>query len=243
MTMLNMSKMTREAVDYKNVGLVFQLDVTKPQFDAGIIGKVLVFHPAFTTRATLYKSQNGIIRLSGASVKTNNPNPEMAWFNIISFDAPFREYVISEYLKVIEGTGDKTPWYQKMLGERVVEVSSEQGNESLDIERIFLNLKLTEGQTGAGMLCKVNIKTSIGSVRGYSVYKSKYGKQLYGIEQEEAEGIKAYTLSREAEAQVLNLIHGLVENWDETQAPAKKEEVVVTVASADEPPFDASMYE
>lgn len=242
--MLNLSKMAgKEAVDYKEVGLVFQLDTTKAQHDAGILGKVLVFHPAFSTRATLYKSANGIIRVSGASVKTNNPNPELAWFNIVNFDASFREYIISEYGKEIAGERDRTPWYEKMKGEKTIEITSLESNDTLDIDRIYLNLKLTDGQTEAGMLCKVNIKTSIGTVRGYSVYKSKYGRQLYGIEQEEAKDIKAYSLTREAEAQVLNLIHGLVENWDE---PVKKETPVVVeqqVEADDLPPFDASMYE
>lgn len=240
MTMLDLSKMNKEAVDFSNVDLTFQLDINQAQASAGIIGKVLIHHPAFTTRATLYKSATGIKRVSGASIKTNNPNPEMAWFNIVTFESAFREFVLAEYEKEIAGTRDKTPWYQRLVGEKAVEITAEQANETLDIQNIFLNLKLTENQAGAGMLCKVNVKTSIGTIRGYSVYKSKFGSQLYGIEQEESEKIKAYTLSREAEAQVLNFIHPLVVGWGTAPTPKAVE---VGVPAEELPVFDPSIYE
>lgn len=251
MAVLNIEKLEKiqgiEAVEYdKVVNLAFQLNVSKAQKNSGILGKVLIFHPAFTTRATLFKSANGIIRVSGSSMKTANGD----WFNIVTLHRSFRDYIIREYKKEIAGENNETPWYEKMKGSVTKVVNSELVNESLDIESINLLTNLSDKQIETNMLCKVTVSTSIATLRSFSVYKSKFGPQLYGMAQnEDSENtIPAYTLSRECEAQVFNIIHPLVNDWDKSY----KKEMKKTVEDAvgEEVPdeyydqqFESSLYD
>lgn len=256
MATLDFSKLSSvqgvEPVDTSMVDLVFQLNVSQAQLNSGIVGKVIIHHPAFVTRATLFKSPNGAIRVAGSSIKSG----ENGWFNIVTLEPGFRDFIVNEYLKEIAGERDSTPWYIKMQGEHSKVVNGELENESLDIKNIIIMTNLSEKQIQSNMLCKATIVTSVATIRSFSIYKSQFGKQLYGQAQtEDADNtIPAYTLSRECEAQVLNLIHPLVTNWDETYE-RKKDNTVnasienavengdVTVNQDDMPAFDSALYQ
>ena len=201
-------KMDTEKKDFNMVDLTFQLNVSKNQKANGILGKVIIYHPAFSTRATLFQTNNGI-RVQGPSIRNKGE-----WFNIVSLKEEFRDYIVSEYQKEIAGERDATPWYLKLQGKEKT-ISSEMFNETLDIEKINIFGNMTESQIKSNMVASVTIDTSIAIVKNISIYKSKFSKQLYAVGRNEDDELRipAYTLSKETEAQILSIIHPLVLDW------------------------------
>lgn len=239
-----------EPIDTSMVDLVFNLTTSKAQKNAGILGKVTIHHPAFTTRATLFENK-GIIRVNGPALIAGGGKPI---FNIVTLEPAFREEIIREYHKEINGTRETGVWYKQMLGTRTKEVTNEVTNESLDIKNLIVMANLSEKQLQADMLCKVTIVTSVASLRSYTVLKSKFGQQLYGVPQNEDvdNTVPAYKLSRETEAQILNLIHPVVTDWGEDTVKQAVKEAVKVEAEVERaqdislqtevPVFDASLY-
>lgn len=209
---------TNKEFDKKKVSLSFNIGMNDKQLEAGILGKVTIHHPAFVTRATLYAGKkDGEIRVQPSSVKTGKDS----WFNIVSLTRNLRDYIVEEFLKIEEeGT---TPWYLNMQEQEAPQVLDDTANESLDIEDIVYSVTLTDKQKGAGIVAKATIRTSIGSLRGLTIFKSKFGQSLYAVAQAEDEDgdIPAYRLTKQAEAQVLLFLHNSMEEWD---APAETKE-------------------
>ena len=190
------------------LGLTFQTNLSSAQRNAGIEGKVVLNHPAFTTRCTIYKG-----RVQPSSKKLNSGR----WFNIVTLSTSVRNYMLEEFEKYQRG--ESTPWYLNAVGkERKVIVTNEQSNDTLNIQDIVVQSDLSDSQRNAGILCKVSIRTSIGTIRGITVFVSKYGNSLYLVEQteDEEDEIPAYRLTDEAKAQVLAYVHSLVD-WDSAE--------------------------
>lgn len=198
------------------ISLTFQTNLSNAQRNAGIKGKVVLNHPAFSTRCTIYKD-----RVQPSSRKLDSGR----WFNIVTLSASVRSYILEEFEKHQKG---ESPWYLQVLNkekEKKVIITNKSSNKTLDIQDIVIQSDLSESQRNAGILCKVSIRTSIGTIRGITVFASKYSNSLYLVEQtEDKEGeIPAYRLTDEAKAQVLAYVHSLVD-WDSsTNAMTEKE--------------------
>lgn len=209
------------------VRLTFNTNLSEAQEAVGMVGKVTILHPAFSTRATIYEKEDGTLRIQPSSKALDSGKEK--WFNIVYLTLTFRNYVIDEFKKFASGEGDNTPWYLKAHGKTEVEVTGEKANESLDIEEIQVADRLTDSQLNAGIVAKATVVTSIATLRSYTIFLSNYGDSLYGREQCEDDDntIPAYMLSQEAEAQVLSFIHSGIEEWgapEEVEEPINEDE-------------------
>lgn len=209
---INFGKLNNEVTEFDGglVSLNFNTSLTKAQEKGGVIAKVTIIHPAFTTRATIFE-KNGNRNVQGASKLINDDE----WFNIVYLTESFRNYILAKF-EEFEESGATDPWYLNRVGEHnTVVVDDSATNESLDIVDINYSTKLSDSQKKAGIVAKANIITSIGTVRSLTIFKSKFGNSLYSRPQTEDEDdeISAYELSRDAEAQVLVLLHNGIEDW------------------------------
>lgn len=244
---INYKKLNNEvqAFDENMINLTFNTSLTESQKKAGVIGKVTIMHPAFTTRATMFE-KDGVRSVQGASRLMDDNE---TWFNIVRLTESFRDYILEQFAG-FEANGTGTPWYLRSVGNRTkafmenivdvinkadevdVDVFNEDFvNKFLDIKDISYSTKMSDSQKKAGIIAKASVETSIGSVRGYTIFKSKFGNSLFGSAQTEDEDneIPAYVLSPDCEAQVLALLHNGIEDWT-IEVPEDK--------AASDAPFD-----
>ncbi len=192
------------APDYNRMELIFTNKLTKLQKRSGVVGKVVVITPVFSTRATIFNSDNGL-RLSTSSIKTG----EKQWFNNVVMPEEVRVHILKAFIAWYKGERG-TPWYQSKLGEKTIVVSNKDSNETLGILNIFASGRLSAKQRDVGMIARASVQTEFGTVRGASIFRSKFDESLYFIPANEGtndERIPAYRLTREAEAQVLAFLH------------------------------------
>lgn len=233
---INFGKVNNEVTEFdKNVvALNFNTSLTTAQEKGGVLAKVTIIHPAFTTRATIFE-KNGNRNVQGASKLVDDEN----WFNIVYLTQSFRDYVLAEFEKFEVNGADDIPWYLRRVGEHTTNVvDDDTANPSLDITDINYTTKLSDKQKKAGIVAKANVVTSIGTVRSLTIFKSKFGNSLYSRAQTEDEDdeIAAYELSKDCEAQVLTLLHNGIEDWtvevedavEDAVENAKAEQVAVT---------------
>lgn len=209
-------------------------DMSDKQKKAGILATVNIVHPAFTTKALIGRSADSKLFVSSESTKTKDGE----WFNIVSLSSPMRTKILKAYEQGI----DQGCWYLEMLEAERPVITTANANEGLDIRAIYLNDDVSDKQKEAGVVCKATVATSAGNIRGITIFRSKFGQELYLVEQTTGDR-KAYELTSEAKAQVLNHVHSLVEDWGE-EPVAPVEEVVEEVVEAVEeiPEFDMDIY-
>jgi hypothetical protein len=203
-------------------------EMSTKQVQAGILATANINHPAFITKALIGRTSEGKLFVSSESTQTADGN----WFNIVSLSPAMR----SKILKAYEDGIEQDTWYLEMLGERPA-ITTDNANEALDIRAIYINEDINDKQKEAGVVCKATVATSAGNIRGITIFRSKFGKELYLVEQSSGDR-KAYELTSEAKAQVLNHIHSLVEDWGEEEV----EEVVEEVTVDDMPVFNEELY-
>lgn len=210
----------------KRVRLLFNTNISADQRKSGIIAKVQILHPAFSTRVTIWENEKGTRRVSGSSLKTGEGNTSKDYFNIVLLEPGFRDYIMNEFKAYEEGKQTSTgeAWYLNVVGKHGPTPTATKENTELDIEEITLAANLSDKQKEVGMVCKVQVKTPIATLRGISVFQSQFGQSLYLTEQtEDTDGkIPGYKLSREAEAQVLGYIHSFVKEWGEAPKPRQR---------------------
>lgn len=217
---INLERIQKAKEFDKNIiGLIFNYDMSNKQVESGILGKATIHHPAFTTRVTIYEGKDGVMRVQPSSVKTGDNR----WFNIVSLTENLRDFVLEEFVALADGKETEAWYLQEQVPPKVLDDTK---NESLDIEDIVYSTKLSDKQKEAGIVAKATIRTSVGSLRGYTIFNSKYGKGLYGVAQAEDEdgNIPAYRLSKQAEAQVLLFLHNSINEW-EAVAPKKEKKL------------------
>ena len=210
---INFGKINNEVTEFDSslVSLNFNTSLTEAQERSGVVAKVTVIHPAFTTRATIFE-KNGNFNVQGASKLLDDEN----WFNIVFLTQSFREYIVAEFENFKENSANVEPWYLNRIGKREYEVvDNDVVNPTLDITNIIYTTKLSDNQKKAGIVAKASIQTSIGTVRSLTIFKSKFGNSLYSRAQTEDEDdeIPAYALSKDCEAQVLAVLHNGIEDW------------------------------
>ena len=208
----------------KRVEFQVNRNLSENQKISGVIAKVQIRHPAFTVVATVWN------RKGRKSVTT--PQQESSkggsWYTLVNLEKNVRDYIL--YM-VEHSEEDNSAWYLDMIGEYTTKITAEDKNSDLGIESIIADGNLTDNQTRAGMLCKVNLVTTIGTIYGYTIWNSKFGQSLFGTSPNEGgqsedgtRGNPAYRLTREATAQVLAYLHGMVD-WTQTREVAPKAEV------------------
>lgn len=215
---------------YENVRLIFNNSLSKEQKKNNILAKVQIIHPAFSTRATIFKLDEGKYRVSGSSKKSENGD----WFNIVTLNKEFRSYIVREYKAWVAGERKESPWYLSLVGKNETNIPLELSNEELDIVSIEINDDMSTKQSAKGMLAKIDINTSIGALKGYTVSLSQFAEELYGMAPTESDIVVSpgFKLSHFAEAQILAVCHNAVEGWS-TVSPAEKEQ-----EEEDVPPID-----
>lgn len=209
----------------KRIRLIFNKNLTENQLSKGIVAKCQVLHPAFSTRVTIF-SNKGVLTVNGASLKTGEGNTSKDYFNIVLMEPAFRAWIINEYKNHEAGQDSFTSqaWYNGVVGNAGPVVTIGKENPELDITDIQVVNNLSAKQTDAGIACKVSLKTPGVTLRGISVFQSRFGQSLYLSEQaEDQEGqIPAYKLTREGEAQVLAFVHSLILEWGPAPEPRKR---------------------
>lgn len=225
-----MLKSTRKPSDYSDISKKIEVYVNKDLNDAqkaaNIVAKLQVRHPAVSFNATVF-NYNGRLILSLPSQQGSNGKN---WYPVVTLNDDVKDYL----LHVVQH-GDETessPWYLEFVGkEMTTKITDEPKNEDLGIRDVILDDNLTYNQIRSGILCKARIVLDIGTITGYTIFKSKFGNALFGsapIEgrpDENGQGPRAYRLSREATAQVLAFVHSQVD-WDkvpEIPEEAKKQ--------------------
>jgi len=230
-----MLKSTRKPSDYSDISKKIEVyvnkDLNEAQKAANIVAKLQVRHPAVSFNATVF-NYNGRLILSLPSQQGSNGKN---WYPVVTLNDDVKDYL----LHVVQH-GDETensPWYLEFVGkEMITKITDEPKNEDLGIRDVILDDNLTYNQIRSGILCKARIVLDIGTITGYTIFKSKFGNALFGsapIEgrpDENGQGPRAYRLSREATAQILAFVHSQVD-WD--KVPEIPEE---TEKQADEKP-------
>lgn len=197
--MLKVSTTEKLNSDYEGVRVYFNTNLSDGQKDAGVVAKGTVVHPLFTTRVTLFKK--GTIRVSAPSVKSASTGD---WFNIITLDATFRDFISAKYSEFKKNLPVE-PWY----------LNAEPEVPEITEDMLTIRTALNENQLRAGMICNLTIKTNVGDLRGISVFKSNFGDSLnLAIQAEDEEGkIPAFRLNRTAERQLLQYLHNMID-WE-----------------------------
>lgn len=221
------------------VDLAFNTNLSEKQKKANILAKVIIKHPAFTCTGTIYTNKEGKRWVNTASIKTGKTE-DAKWFDIVRLTYSFKQYILNEFDKL--DTEEQEPWYMKKLNVEAVtqDVVDAIENESLDIIKLSFSYILSDQQKKANIKAKVNVETSIGTVVGYTVYLSQYGKALYGRPQEldsgddEDKKVTAFELTPLCEAQVLSYIHNSMEEEDWVFI-AREEGAVTNTKKAEEP--------
>lgn len=233
------------------VRLLFNTNITDDQKKSGVVAKCQVLHPAFSTRVTIWKNDKGVLRVSGSSLHTGEGKEAKDYFNVVLLEPGFRDYIMNEYKAFMEGkqTSTAEAWYLNVIGKHGPTATAAKENAELDITEITLIANLSDKQKEVGMVCKAQIKTPIATLRGISIFQSRYGKSLYLTEQTEDEHnkISAYKLSREAEAQTLGYVHSLVTEWGEPPVQKQKSTEEQTTTESEFKPdaqgtFDENEY-
>lgn len=208
------SKKTVNFTDISRLEVVVNKNLNDAQRQANIVAKLQVRHPAVSFNATMF-NYNGRLILSLPSQQGSNGKN---WYPVVTLNDD-----VKEYLMHMAQHGDETensPWYMEFVGkEMITKITDEPKNGSLGIKDIILDDNLTYNQIRSGILCKARIVLDIGTITGYTIFKSKFGNALFGsapIEgrpDENGQGPRAYRLSREATAQILAFVHSQVD-WD-----------------------------
>jgi hypothetical protein len=220
-------------IDESKVRVTFNERLSDKQIEAGIVAKATIIHPAFTTRATI-RENNSRLYVFGSSVQSNNGNNSEGennnnsggtWFNIVSLEQAFRNYIIEKYKEFKEGKMKaRDAWYLQEVGKHAPIPTASETSEELDILGLTIVTNLSDDQINSGIVAKVNMKTSIADVRGITVYRSMFGESLYLQEQAEDKDrkIPGYRLTKEAEVQILSYLHSLVTDWGEPPTPKER---------------------
>ena len=206
-----MSKAEVKKVD-ERVEYIVNKNLSKEQKDAGVVAKVQVRHPAVSFIATVWQKDGR------KWVSEPAQEGKKQWFPLVALAKEVRDYIL---FLVDHSEEDNSAWYLDMVGEYTTKITAEATNPDLGIEAITVDGNLTYNQKAKGMVCKVNIVTSIGSFLGYTIWNSKFGESLYGTAPAEGarrednddniRGNPGYRLSREATAQVLAYLHPMVD--------------------------------
>lgn len=204
----------------ERVEFIVNKNLSNDQKASGVYAKVQVRHPAASFIATVW-SKDGRKWVSEPAQEGKRQ-----WFPQVSLMKDIKDYVLH---LVDHNEEDNSAWYLDMVGkELVTRITDEAVNEGLGILSISVDGNLTYRQQSKGMVCKVNIETTIGTFYGYTIWNSKFGVSLYGTaptegakpEGDEAQrGSPAYRLSREATAQVLAFLHKQVDFTAKPEIP------------------------
>lgn len=226
MLTFNLANTSVMKIDESKVRVSFNERLSDKQIEAGIVAKATIIHPAFTTRATI-RENNGRLYVFGSSVQSNSAgeNNGGTWFNIVSLEQAFRNYIIEKYKEFKEGKMKaRDAWYLQEVGKHAPIPTASETSEELDILGLTIITNLSDDQINSGIVAKVNMKTSIADVRGITIYRSMFGESLYLQEQAEDKDrkIPGYKLTKEAEVQILSYLHSLVTDWGEPPTPKKR---------------------
>jgi hypothetical protein len=243
MALINLPGITKEAAEIdKRVEFTVNRNLSADQQKAGVYAKVQVRHPAASFIATVW-SKNGRKWVTTPAQEGNKK-----WFDLVGLTKEVKDYI----LRLAESNEeDNSAWYLDMIGEHTIRVSAEASNSDLGIIAIVPDCNLTDNQKRKGMVCKVNIETTIGNFLGYTIWNSRFGESLYGNAPAEGastsdgqRGNPGYRLSREATAQVLNYLHPMVDftavpDVPEVPAENKAAEVAKMAAEGFQPVGDS----
>lgn len=213
-----------KAIDSR-VEFVVNTNLSNDQKNAGVVAKVQVRHPAVTFTVTVWQ-KNGRRWVSEPSQKYTKEG-KVSWFAQVSLLPEVKEHILS-----IIDSQENSAWYLEALGSRTTSVTTEANNPDLGIEAVTAdsNVVMTANQIRKGILCKVNIVTTIGTLMGFTVGKSTFGNFLYGsaptegATEDNKRGNPTYRLTYEGLAQVMNYLHTLADFEKEVELP---EEVAV----------------
>jgi hypothetical protein len=200
------------------VELIVNRNLSREQQNAGVIAKVQVRHPAVSFVVTVW-GKDGRKWLT-----TPSQQGTKSWFPLITLKDEVRDYILN-YADSNEE--DNSAWYLDAIGEHTINITDGPTNPDLGIEAIIVDGNLTYRQQGKGMICKVNIVTTIGTIIGYNVWNSKFGRSLYASAPNEGamsddnrqRNNPGYRVSREATAQVLALLHKQVDFDAQVEIP------------------------
>jgi hypothetical protein len=224
-------------VDISTVDNRIELNINRnlsaKQVAAGILAKVQLRHPAFSCNLTIWRGTTG-----PWVAQVQQQGRKESWYPVVSLKEEVKAYIIDRYL---HDTEDTSAWYLEMVNKEItIKPTDTESNEGLGIESIIIDDRLTANQITKDVICKVNINTTIGTLHGYTIWKSKFGTSLYGTapiegklaEGEDAErGLAGYRLTREATAQVLSFLHKQV---DFDAMPEIPEGVMPAVTAAEQ---------
>lgn len=195
----------------KRVELQINRKLSDKQTKEGVVAKVQVRHPAFSVIATVWNKSGR----KYVTVPQQESNKGGQWYTLINLNKEFRDYIL--YMVENEDT-DSSAWYMD-TDTQTINYTFGDSNPDLGIESIVADGNLTYNQVRAGMICKVNLVTTIGSVFSYTIWNSKFGQSLYGTAPTEGDADNdntAYRLTREATKQVLRYLHSNID-WTKTK--------------------------
>lgn len=202
----------------ERVECIVNKNLSEEQKKAGVIAKVQIRHPAVSFIATIW-SKDGRKWVSEPAQEGRKQ-----WFPLVSLTKEVRDYILNLVNSDVE---DNSAWYLDMVGSHTMNITNEASNPDLGIDTITVDGQLTNKQAGKGMVCKVNVVTTIGTFIGYTIWNSKFGLSLYGTAPSEGSapedgnrGAPGYRLSREATAQVLAYLHPMVDFAAKVEIPA-----------------------
>jgi hypothetical protein len=186
-------------------------NLTQGQKDSGVIAKVQIRHPAFSCIATVW--DRGGRKSVTVPQQASSRNDKTNYYPLVNLNKEVRDLIL--YMVENGEETDNSAWYLEMVGPHTIKITDEDNNEDLGILSIIADGNLSNKQVKAGMLGKVNIITTIGTLYSYTIWNSKFGQSLYGTPPNEGgnsteDGQRnppAYRLSREATAQVLCYLH------------------------------------
>lgn len=230
-----------KAID-ERVNVIVDRKLTKEQRIAGVVAKISIKHPAFRCTVTAWKKKDAYDKDRYWINAPSQEGKKNSWFPLVQLN----EEVVNYLLDLVKNPkADTSAYYLKALGPSPYVTSTEATNETLGIENIIIDGRLTPAQLSADILCKVNIITTIGILCNYTVFASKFGRSLYGnapssgkikIEDDGKRGTPGYTLSDNGLNQVMNFLHPQVDFSKANEYAGIPEEEEDTIVDSEETP-------
>lgn len=190
------------------------------QKSKGIVAKVIVMHPAFTVNTTVWKHKTkDDLYVTPPQLKTNDNSP---WAPLVLLTREVRDHILSLI------TSEDKPMAPYLVNIGEYEVTETLENESLGIINVIVDSDVTMAQDKVGILCKMTIETTIGTLINMTVFESQQYEGVYCAPPKIDGNMYGYRLSETAESHLSNVLHANVD-WSVKREFAPRKERVAPV--------------
>ncbi len=186
------------------------------QKSAGVVANVRIIHPTFTANVSVFKSQFGVARnyVSEPSVIVTDDAGKKIRRVYLQLNDDVKNYIVNlvkDYKRVVPNYLSEQVLIQGTDLEVVTSSDYPIEHEELGIKDIVLGTAyLSESQNQHGVMAKANIVTTIGTLRGITIFEETQIQALRLSAPTEGENV-FYTLTEKADRHIKRYCHSKVD--------------------------------